>query len=89
MTSQPATANALAPLLSVQEVRLRYPGLSVRATRSLMRDVGAVEVGRKLFVRLDDLLAFEVAQARRCPVSDEAPQPEQVLPRGYWIRTGS
>ena len=76
------------PLLSVPDVCLRYPGISPRAARELMRNVGAVQIGRRLFVRRADVLAHEVALRS----SRSAGRPDAVIsapPRGYWVQRGA
>ena len=78
--STPPAPNA--PLLSVSDIRRRYPGLSQRTARRFMREIGAIEIGRTLFVRVEDLLALEAA---RLAGADLPPQTKQARPRGYWL----
>ena len=72
------------PLLSVSDIRRRYPGLSQRTARRFMREIGAIEIGRTLFVRVEDLLALEAARLAGAG-ADSPPRSQQVRPRGYWL----
>lgn len=49
-----------------------------------MREIGAIEIGRTLFVRVEDLLALEAARLAGTG-ADSPPQSKQVRPRGYWL----
>ena len=72
------------PHLSLADVQRRYPGLSARSARRFMREVGAIEVGRQPFVRVEDLLAFEASRAATARGNRSAP-PAPPRPRGYWM----
>ncbi len=86
-TRSPSDPPPVEPLLSVADIQRRYPGLGERAARSRMRRIGAIEIGRALFVRPDDVVAFDAAEAaasrasHAAAKSDEAPIPR----RGHWI----
>lgn len=92
--------NPLPALLGVAEVMARYGLRDRRAARAVMDAAGAFLVGRRLFVDVGDLLAYEERQraARRAGRAPDTPSTRTPPPRppraraplepGWWREGG-
>lgn len=87
MATRSISPSPVEPLLSVADIRRRYPGLGVRAARSRMHRIGAIAIGNALFVRPDDVLAYDAAEVAASRAS-RSTGPTGAAPsarRGHWL----
>jgi hypothetical protein len=69
ITSSTHGVPPLPELLGVGQVMERYAVGDRRTARRIMEEIGALRVGRQVYVRLDELIAFEEGQRAQSATS--------------------